>query len=88
MIQNYDIKQGHDHSKKLITLIKLYIDEEMKYDENLIKSLSYKFIIFLNLCIRAEISQQTIHTAFPIMLKIMTLKYYYFNCQGLDLTIQ
>ena len=80
MIQNYDIRQGHDHSKELITLIKLYIDEEMKYGGSFIESLNYKFTIFLNLCIKAEIPQQTIHTAFSTMLKIMTLKYYYFSC--------
>ena len=80
MIQNYDIRQSHDHNKELITLIKLYIDEEMKYGGNSIKSLNYKFIIFLNLCIRVEISQQTVHIAFSIILKSMTLDYYYFSC--------
>ena len=88
MIQDYDIRQGHDHSKELIILTKLYIGEEMKYDGNLIESLSYKFTIFLNLCIKAEISQQTIHTAFSTMLKFMALDYYYFNCQGIGLTVQ
>ena len=79
MIQNYDIRQGYDHSKELITLVKLYIDEDIKYGESLIESLSYKFTIFLNLCIRAEIPQQTVHTAFPTMLKSIILDYYYFN---------
>ena len=87
MIQNYDIKQSHDHSKELIILIKLYIGEKMKYDGNLIESLNYKFTIFLNLCIKAEISQQTIHTAFPIMLKSMTLDYYYSSCQEIGLIV-
>ena len=88
MIQDYDIRQGHNHNKKLITLIKLYIDEKMKYDKSLIKSLNYKFTIFLNLCIKIEIFQQTIHIAFSIMLKSMILDYYYFSCQGIDLTVQ
>ena len=88
MIQNYDIRQGHDHIKELITLTKLYIDEKMKYDKNLIESLNYKFTIFLNLYIRVEIPQQTIHTTFPIMLKFMILNYYYFNCQEIVLTVQ
>ena len=64
----------------------MYINEE-KYGESLTESLSYKFTIFINLYIKAEIPQQTIQTTFPIMLKFMTLKYYYFNCQELDLTI-
>ena len=64
----------------------MYINEK-KYDENLIESLNYKFTMFINLCIKAEIPQQIIQTTFPIMLKSITLKYYYFNCQEIDLTI-
>ena len=64
----------------------MYINEK-KYGESFIKSLNYKFIIFINLYIRAEISQQTIQITFSIMLKFMILKYYYFNCQEIDLTI-
>ena len=64
----------------------MYINEK-KYGESLIKSLNYKFTIFMNLCIKVEISQQTVQIAFSIMLKFMTLKYYYFNCQGIDLTV-
>ena len=64
----------------------MYINEE-KYNESLIESLSYKFVIFINLCIKAEIPQQTIQIAFSIMLKSMTLEYYYFNYQGIGLTI-
>ena len=41
----------------------MYINEK-KYDESLIKNLNYKFIIFINLCIRVEISQQTIQIAY------------------------
>ena len=65
----------------------MYINEK-KYDESLIESLNYKFTIFMNLCIRVEIPQQTIQTAFSIMLKSITLEYYYFNCQGIGLTVQ
>ena len=65
----------------------MYINEK-KYDENLIKNLNYKFTIFMNLCIKVEISQQTIQTTFSIMLKSIILKYYYSNCQDIDLTIQ
>ena len=64
----------------------MYINEK-KYDESLIESLSYKFTIFMNLCTKVEIPQQTIQTAFSIMLKSMTLEYYYSNCQGIGLTI-
>ena len=65
----------------------MYINEK-KYDESLTESLSYKFIIFINLYIRVEIPQQTIQIAFSIMLKSMTLKYYYFSCQGIGFTVQ
>ena len=65
----------------------MYINEK-KYDESFIKNLNYKFTIFINLYIRAEISQQIIQTTFSIMLKSITLKYYYFNYQKIDLTIQ
>ena len=41
----------------------------------------------MNLCIKIEISQQTIQITFSIILKFITLKYYY-NCQRIDLTIQ
>ena len=86
MIQNYDIKQSYGHSKELITLIKIYINEK-KYGESFIKSLNYKFSIFINLYIRVEISQHTVHIAFSIMLKSITLNYYHFNCQEIDLTM-
>ena len=64
----------------------MYINEK-KYDESFIESLNYKFIILINLYIRVEIPQQTIQIAFSIILKFITLKYYYFNCQGIGLTI-
>ena len=57
----------------------MYINEK-KYDESLIKSLNYKFTIFINLYIKVEISQQTVQIAFSIILKSITLKYYYFSC--------
>ena len=79
VIQNYDIKQNHDYSKKLITLVKMYINEK-KYGESLIENLNYKFIIFMNLYIKAEIPQQTVQIAFSTMLKSITLEYYYFSC--------
>ena len=64
----------------------MYINEK-KYDESLIENLNYKFIIFINLYIKAEIPQQTIQTTFSTILKSITLKYYYFSCQDIDLTI-
>ena len=64
----------------------MYINEK-KYDESFIKSLNYKFTIFINLYIKIEISQQKIQTTFSTILKSITLKYYYFNCQEIDLTI-
>ena len=65
----------------------MYINEK-KYGEGFIESLNYKFTIFMNLCIKVEIFQQTVQTAFSIMLKFMALEYYYFNYQGIGLTIQ
>ena len=64
----------------------MYINEE-KYDGSFIESLNYKFIIFMNLCIKTEISQQTVQITFSIMLKSMILKYYYFNYQKIGLII-
>ena len=65
----------------------MYINEK-KYDKSLTKNLNYKFTIFMNLCIRAEILQQTIQTTFPTMLKSMTLEYYYSSYQEIGLTVQ
>ena len=65
----------------------MYINEK-KYGESPTESLSYKFSIFINLYIKVEIPQHTVHTAFPIMLKFMILDYYHFNCQGIGLTMQ
>ena len=65
----------------------MYISEE-KYDESFIKSLNYKFSIFINLYIKVEIPQHIIHTTFPIMLKFMILNYYHFNCQGIGFIMQ
>ena len=42
----------------------------------------------MDLCKRAEILGEMLHTAFPTMLKSMTLEYYYFSCQAIELTIQ
>ena len=87
VIQDFDTKQNHGHSKELTTLAKMYTSEE-KYGESPTESLSYKFNIFMNLCTRAQIPQQILNTTFPTMLKSMALKYYYSSCQGINLTIQ
>ena len=50
-----------------------------KYNESSIKSLSYKFTIFINLYNRAKILVEILYIVFPIILKFMALKYYYFS---------
>ena len=87
VIQDYGTKQSHGHSKELTALAKMYTSEE-KYGGSPTESLSYKFTIFMDLCTRAGIPQQTVQTAFPTMLKSMALEYYYSSCQGIGLTVQ
>ena len=50
-----------------------------KYNESLIKSLSYKFIIFINLYNKVKILVEILHIVFLIILKLIILKYYYFS---------
>ena len=88
IIQDFGIKQNHGHSKELTTLSQMYTSDAEKYGGSPTESLSYKFTIFMNLCKRAEIPKEILHTAFPTMLKSMALEYYYFSCQAIDLTIQ
>ena len=56
----------------------MYISEK-KYNNSLIKSLSYKFIIFINLYNKAEILVEILHIVFLIILRFITLEYYYFS---------
>ena len=55
----------------------MYTSEIKKYDDNLTKSLSYKFIIFMNIYKRVEVPEEILHIAFLIILKSMALEYYY-----------
>ncbi len=87
VIQDFGTEQSHGHSKELTTLAKLYSSEE-KYGGDPTESLSYKFMIFMDLSKRAEIPQQILHVAFPTMLKTMALEFYYSSCQGIVLTVQ
>ena len=57
----------------------MYINNIEKYGESSIKSLNYKFIIFINLYKRAEILDEILHIVFFTILKSMTLEYYYFS---------
>ena len=87
IIQDFDTKQHHGHSKELAALSKMYTSDTEKYGGSPTESLSYKFNIFMDLCNRAEISSEILPTAFPTMLKSMALEHYYSSCPS-GLTIQ
>ena len=86
IIQDFGINQSHKHSKKLAALFKIYINND-KYDKTSTESLNYKFIIFINLYERAEISQEVLSKAFSSMLRLMALEYYYSSYQKYKLTL-
>ena len=87
IIQDFDTKQHHGHSKELAALSKMYTSDAEKYGGSPTESLSYKFNIFMDLCTRAEISSEMLPIAFPTMLKSMALEHYYSSCPS-GLTIQ
>ena len=66
IIQDFEIKSNHGHSKELTALSKLYTNDIEKYGDSSTEGLSYKFIIFINLYKRAEISSQILYTLFFI----------------------
>jgi hypothetical protein len=66
-----------EHEKELANLAKLYTNEAKYNDEN--DSFSFKLTIFHDMCDRADVLQSAKLKAFSIMLKDLTLDYYYSN---------
>jgi hypothetical protein len=66
-----------EHEKELANLAKLYTNEAKYSDEN--DSFSFKLTIFHDMCDRANVLQSAKLKAFFIMLKDLTLDYYYSN---------
>ncbi len=73
-----------EHEKELANLAKLYTNEAKYNDEN--DSFSFKLTIFHDMCDRADVSQSAKLKAFFIMLKDLTLNYYYSN-MSIDILI-
>ncbi len=69
--------ESSGHEKELANLAKLYTNEAKYSDEN--DSFSFKLTIFHDMCNRADVSQSAKLKAFLIMLKDLTLDYYYSN---------
>jgi hypothetical protein len=64
-----------EYDKKIGNLMKMYTDEAKYSDEN--DSFLFKLTMFYDICRRAEISEETKLNVFFIMLKELTLNYYY-----------
>ncbi len=71
------IKQKSDLERELFTLTKLYTNETKYSDEN--DNFSFKLIIFHDMYDRADIFHSIKLKVFLIMLKELTLDYYYEN---------
>ena len=67
--------ESSNYDKEIEKMIKMYIDEVKYNDEN--DSFSFKLIMFHDICRRAELSLEIKIDAFFIMLKDLTLDYYY-----------
>jgi hypothetical protein len=65
------------YRQELGIIIKIYI-KESKYGGNR-DSFNFKFIIFHNICRRANILYKAKAKAFPIMLKGLVLNFFYLN---------
>ena len=74
-IQNKPTSKGY--RQELNIIIKIYI-KESKYGGNK-DSCNFKFIIFYNICRRANILYKVKVKAFPIMLKGLVLNFFYLN---------
>ncbi|KAI6249857.1 hypothetical protein HI914_01664 [Erysiphe necator] len=80
-------QQQQGYGKELANLAKMYnIDE--KYGNTSTESFNYKFNMFLDSCSRAQLAENALPLAFPVMLKLTALEFYYSSCQGFNLTIQ
>jgi hypothetical protein len=71
------IRIESDHEKELANLIKLYTKKTNYSDEN--DSFSFKLTIFHDMCDRVDVLQSIKLKTFFIMLKELTLDYYYSN---------
>ncbi len=69
--------ESEEHEKELANLAKLYTNEAKYSDEN--DSFSFKLTIFHDMCDRTDVLQSAKLKAFSIMLKDLTLDYYYSN---------
>ena len=74
-IQNEPTSKGY--RQELNIIIKIYT-EESKYRNNR-DSFDFKLAIFYNICRRANILYKAKVKAFPIMLKGLTLNFFYLN---------
>ncbi|RKF62515.1 hypothetical protein GcM3_147008, partial [Golovinomyces cichoracearum] len=80
-------QQQQGYGKELANLAKMYnIDE--KYGGTCIESFNYKFNMFLDSFSRAQLTENALSLAFPIMLKLTALEFYYSSCQDFNLTIE
>ncbi|RKF60188.1 hypothetical protein GcC1_168013, partial [Golovinomyces cichoracearum] len=80
-------QQQQGYGKDLENLAKMYnIDE--KYGGTCIESFSYKIKMFLDSCSRAQLIENALSLAFPFMLKLTALEFYYSSFQGFNLTIE
>ena len=70
-------KASENHDRVLFNLAKMYSDETKYSDEN--NSWNFKFIIFHDMCARAEVFETVKLMTFSIIFKNLTLNYYYFN---------
>ncbi len=73
---NQSIKSSN-YGRELINLAKLYSDEAKYSEEN--DNLSFKLIMFNDMCDRVDVSFETKLKAFSTMLKELALDYYYAN---------
>ncbi|POS82943.1 hypothetical protein EPUL_006241, partial [Erysiphe pulchra] len=80
-------QQQQGYGKELANLAKMYNINE-KYGGTSTESFNYKFNMFLDSCSRAQLAENALPLAFPIMLKLTALEFYYSSCQGFNLTIE
>lgn len=66
-----------NHSRELLNLAKIYIDNKKYSACN--NTFIFKLAIFQNICSRANVSLEIKIKAFSIMLKSLSLDYYYSN---------
>ena len=75
--------QPHGYGRELSNLAKFY-DDDSKYSGES-DNFDFKFIVFSDLCERADIPQKARAKAFPTMLRGLALDYYYSSLKRLPL---